>query len=127
MTGIIEKLGITPGPWRLSTNFVRDSFISGPTGNFKNIICQPPGAQKTYRNGEYAPWDNNKHLIAAAPEMLERDIKFLKTIENLSYDINKGFITNPMFLMRKIIESFDFSPDQKATGKSWEEIKELLP
>ena len=63
----------TPGPWKINDNVDFDSFISGPTGKFENVICSSPKSYRRGKNGckNYEPWHNNKLLIAAAPEMLE--------------------------------------------------------
>ena len=102
--GIIEKLGITPGPWKLS-QFKRDSYISGPTGKYSNVICQPP----RYLENGYYPWDVNKQLIVAAPELLEALIDSV-----IYYDFDNPDMCKKICII------------QKATGKSWEEIKALL-
>ena len=67
---VYEVFGITPGPWEINDEVDFDSFISGDTGKYKNVICQPLGTHSAYKTGEYPPWDNNKNLIKASPEML---------------------------------------------------------
>jgi len=68
---------------------------------------------------------NMSEAIAALPDILERDIKFYDTlimivcreIKNNEYGYQ---------IAREIFDAYDFKPDEKATGKTWEEIKELI-
>lgn len=97
MMNIIEKLGITNGPWE-TYNDVRHnapfSVIIGKDG------C---GLSVNIENKK------NSRLIASAPEMLEALI--MMGMENTSYQKRHD-------KCREIAE--------KATGKTWKEIKELL-
>ena len=95
---IVEKLGITPGPWEAEgPGFVgpKDSPIVECSGTSEDCF-----------------------LIAAAPEMLEALIDLTIHIEETYYmresDRKKDY---PLDCMKAI---------QSATGKTWEEIKELL-
>ena len=91
---IIEKLGITPGPWGI------DKKVPG--------IYDAIGPAEV--RGEYCSdyWidcsDEDARLIATAPEMLEALIRSAKILEHIDHI--------------KIIE--------KATGKTWGEVKELI-
>ena len=103
----MSKLKHTPGPWIISDDVDFDSFISGPTGKFENVICSSPRSYKRGKNGckNYKPWHDNKLLIAAAPEMLEALIMIYKVWHEDSILISS---------VKAIIE--------KATGLTIEEI-----
>ena len=105
----MSKLQHTPGPWVISDEVDFDSFISGSTGKFENVICSSPRSYKRGKNGckNYAPWHDNKLLIAAAPEMLEALINVYGLY--LEYDI--CWDNRPI---KQVIE--------KATGMSIEEV-----
>ena len=80
----MSKLKHTPGPWIISDDVDFDSFISGPTGKFENVICSSPRSYERGKNGckNYKPWHDNKLLIAAAPEMLEALINISTAMRN---------------------------------------------
>ena len=111
---IIEKLGITPRPWEAEEDQDRLSmpfYISHTpeTGSIQYVCelgdnCTDNDGSTEYRNAQ---------LISAAPEMLEALID-----EQLSMDMC-GLPDLPGDIKIKSII-------QKATGKSWEEIKELI-
>ena len=88
---IIEKLGITPGPW------VYNRFGD----KFGGIEIEGDGI---YRAPTLHIDHNDARLIATAPEMLEALIRSAKILEHID--------------LIKIIE--------KATSKTWEEVKELV-
>jgi MoxR-like ATPase len=85
---IVEKLGITPGPWRAD--------------DYGTVWAGRAWVVDTSN-------DENSRLIAAAPELLEALIRRALDSEYLSYDDLEADII--------IIE--------RATGKSWEEVKNL--
>ena len=95
---IIEKLGITPGPWKYDK---RHEFIESERDGQR--ICYEASISK------------DGALIAAAPEMLEALIEDIESYEFSPGDMHShyDYIRN-----KKIVE--------KATGKTWEEIKELI-
>jgi hypothetical protein len=115
---IIEKLGITPGPWEIY-----------PGGNFMKV-----GNSEWVKNHESLAgavcdiddWDDktghaiknkkvvpNAQLIATAPEMLEALIELCVDLEESCTG-------------RSEIEDKYEPILQKATGKTWTEIKDLL-
>ena len=94
---IIKKLGITPGPWTINHHDI--NYINDPEWFYR--VCEVSLHRK---------YPGNICLIAAAPEMLEALIKS----EIMDEKLHGG----NDFDNQKIIE--------KATGKTWEEIKELL-
>jgi hypothetical protein len=65
------KLKSTPGPWKLNDEVDFDSFISGNTGKFENVICQSPHSHRK-KCAKYKPWHDNKHLIVTSPDLLQR-------------------------------------------------------
>lgn len=117
---IIEKLGITPGPWRNSEGMTyifadRIGGVSMTKGqmtvaNVRGWGClQYLGEEKAI-----AEQKANEYLIAAAPEMLEALIEAMIAIEYVSdYDI-------PICTKDNVITAIG-----KATGKTWPEIKVL--
>lgn len=110
MSDIIKKLGITPGPWSIEKDIYKHTII-----------------KEEWVIAECTPAIEDVSLIAAAPEMLEALIKDLfhyewemdidlwgrVAIEKLGDDQKEWFIQRI-----KIIE--------KATSKTWEEVRELL-
>jgi hypothetical protein len=102
MNNIIEKLGITPGPWKL--RFCKNS--TPPDIIDVDGSCIDSGLGKITKNVVLA----NLRIMSAAPEMLEALIKS-EVMDEALYGGND-------FDNQKLIE--------KATGKSWEEIRRLL-
>ena len=94
---IIEKLGITPGPWHYGEH-------GHIVTEFGKTVCQTHEDKGFIFKNE----KNNGPIIAAAPEMLEA----------LIFHIENGSCREAH---EKMIDAV-----QKATGKTWEEIKELL-
>jgi hypothetical protein len=98
---LFEKLGITPGPWFVQKRYPGIYDVIGPVES----------------RGEYCSdnWidcsDDDARLIAQAPAMLEALIEWGVYAERFSF-VSKND-KNPF----GIIES--------ATGKTWDEIKEL--
>lgn len=104
MSGIIEKLGITPGPWTPTAFEVPHKCIILHMPNMKSPLKQIPGT--------------DDRLCACAPEMLETLIT--EAVE----EVNR-MNDNPMLSgMKK--EPRNKKLIEKATGKTWEEIKRLL-
>jgi hypothetical protein len=112
MSDIIEKLGIKKWEWEQTERvensldvFIRDIDEKGIAWAYNNKTA---------------------NLIAAAPEMLERDICFIKAVESLKEKCKDIGDTGAFYVIHEVMKHFSFIPDIKATGKSWEEIKELL-
>lgn len=111
---IIEKLGITPGPW----------FNKGKhdiTCNDKYVIPYPDGSRMTIAT----IWDDkmfsigteegNKRLIITAPEILEA------LIENIViYCETFGDFEECEHIQKQILAV------EKATGMTWQEIKGVI-
>lgn len=103
---IIDKLGITPAPWEIGNTNRRESNLMGYCDDLTgsriadctNEYVRPPRIMK----------ESNARLIATAPEMLEALIVI--GLENTNYETRHQ-------ACRDLVE--------KATGKTWEEIKEL--
>ena len=123
---IIEKLGITPGPWK------RSSFINFPKyknnseeWKEKNRIEEKrrvysidgvfiSRSESNFNNYEID--HNNAQVIAASPEMLEALIDIVSEMEPYH---RQGMEDKGLYIKGiKVV--------QKATGKTWQEIKELI-
>ena len=108
---IIEKLGITPGPWDCS----REDDLFGKETECREITAGQ-GFYGSEKNGfdiiAYMS-DANTRLIASAPEMLEALIGIGLALEDYSGGL--GFYNETI---QDVIK--------KATGLELEKIKELL-
>jgi len=93
---LIEKLGITPGPWTSRRGCIAGIFDGGMT---------------MYDGWYNEPDEADLRLMTAAPEMLEALITFRDDISAEAEEESGIYIDD-------IIE--------KATGKTWAEVKELL-
>lgn len=112
MSDIIEKLGITPGPWEKSEK-VCDVVISKSVKELDDEAKRRGHTDIDYYGGfcvAESIFEKNRGVIAAAPEMLEALIK-------LSVDppLDSSVIVE---IIEPIIE--------KSVGMSIYEIKELL-
>jgi hypothetical protein len=96
---MIEKLGITPGPW------VPDFDEYDDINAGKNLVACSIANRKDTK------------LIAAAPEMLEALIEFVMDVEEAYGLSREDFLKNTKPVLNLI---------EKATGKTWEEIKDLI-
>lgn len=115
---MIEKLGITPGPWSVPHFANPDSrcdcgyIFCDPSGN---TICEVFYKRDKDRYSEHRGRQEasaNARLIATAPEMLGALIK----VYNNRGEADKLYIIADR--LKPIIE--------KATGKTWEEIRGLI-
>lgn len=102
---VIEKLGITPAPWR----FIEGKKIHHITSDTAMII-------KTNRDPVVLDrtWDRqtrDHQLIASAPDMLEALIEQVGLLENSEFQ--KSYEK-----LKRVVE--------KATDMSWEEVKEII-
>lgn len=114
---IIEKLGIQKAPWT-GIYFTEPIEI---ISTFENeSVCQIGDEDEYFEEmseNRKKECFKNALLISAAPEMLEALIE--DSINSYNTDCNNPmFNCNPPIKHKKVIE--------KATGKTWEEIKELL-
>ncbi len=100
---IIDKLGISKAPWSTDESDMIEH-VDDATGN-----------AVAYDIGSAA----DKFIISAAPEMLEALIHGILMVENMNKFID---IDSAEYVFR-----FDsIGCVEKATGKSWEEIKALI-
>jgi hypothetical protein len=108
---IIEKLGISNSPWEIKeiSTFRYDKF----NGKRRYVSSNGKGVCGSTKK-------ENANLIAAAPEMLEALIDMLMEFQDYWGIEDEDMCTeiNPILKSLQAI--------QKATGKSWEEIKALL-
>lgn len=115
---IIEKLGITPGPW-MGGDDKRKKMRSthGYLGNRYKDIFTMIAVYSTNTESEHSgdELEANQKLILAAPEMLEALIDSVEICEDFFDDGEPGM---PLYEQKKIIE--------KATGKTWSEIKGIV-
>ncbi len=117
---IIEKLGITPGPWESSGGYnkIFAKRVGGASMTEQNMnVCDIRGWGCLLYHGEdkaVAEQSANENIISAAPEMLEALIDISEAMEENNLDQSVSYRND----IKMIIE--------KATGKSWEEIKDLL-
>lgn len=116
---IIKKLGITPGPWEITGYF--DHLIGvDKTCHQAGIVAElwPNAFTRKYNNVD-------ARLIAAAPEMLKALItagnQFREyALEHTKKGKHEKATTN--YRMSDIC----IDAVTKATGKTWDEIKELM-
>ncbi len=64
-------------------------------------------------------------VVDAAPEMLERDIKFREYLFNEIDKYIKMGDTGMVYTLREVWRNFDFTIDEKATSKTCDEIKKI--
>ena len=108
MSNIIKKLGITAGPWKVNVN---NTGIMKHYGNYEDVPHSSAWGEDSFSIDEATEESRaNDLVIAAAPEMLEDLINLMLFWEGLK-DISKITYVDTI---------------QKATGKSWEEIKTLI-
>ena len=113
---IIEKLGITPGPWEV-------------TGCYKHLVMIDnmfiADCSTNHTKKPYIP--ENTRIIAAAPEMLEALIDLARRKEYEAYNayMDNGWDDKSE---KKATEEVKKYTDiiKNATGLEWEKIKELL-
>lgn len=109
---IIEKLGITASPW----SFRGEIHSSWEILDRNKKIIQS--------DEQYYPWNSDNKadwvLQASAPEMLESHINIVQLVEG----VRNGNLSSEMFV--NMVEGISLYRCEKATNKSWDEIKELL-
>lgn len=94
MTTVLEKLGITEGPWEVNPVHLFD----------ENAEMTVSFYEKRAEQG------NNGHVLNTAPEMLEA----LIMCRRQGFNTWKDFQSH----IERVIE--------KATGKTWSEVKQIL-
>lgn len=114
---IIEKLGITPGPWNAQRGQEENPetmvYVCHPkTECDETTVCNFD--ETDYRENHLS----NARLIAAAPEMLEALIEEVLFIEKNTVSTLHGE-GDPYEKMKAIIE-------KACHPKTWEKIKELI-
>jgi hypothetical protein len=121
---IIEKLGITPGPWCVNFNKWVGGNLGFCTANGGDVPHSSRYVAEAF-SGEDATEESkaNDALIAAAPEMLEALIESVMKAEELNAIINEfddGELSEIIKSDKRV------TAIKKATGKTWEEIKSLI-
>ncbi len=115
---IIELLGITPGPWKSDKQ--ENDFYQIQHSNGLVCLVGHFTAEKTKANS---------NLIAASPEMIEALIEdIMKAERNWLENNDFSFSPTEQSILEEChrLNKDKISIIQKATGKSWEEIKGLL-
>ncbi len=127
--GIIEKLGITPGPWKHSDGmgYIYAQRVGGCQMKMQTMtVANTRGWGCLQYHGEEkanAEINANEYLIASAPEMLEALIEHIYDYEEALEELGDDFEEEETLKEKrmKAIRSI-----QKATNKTWSQIKELL-
>ena len=130
---IIEKLGITPGPWEKDYNGTEHHIKSlGYKGNGTPTVCKYNDDFK--HGGRIMVADNlteeekqaNGNLIASAPELLETLIEELKFIEKFLDE--KASAIGPHWYSEFYERQIDIKSKiiKACHPKKWDEINELL-
>ena len=114
---IFEKMGITI-PWRAVKGHIGTRVC-----NFLRIPDQDGihiHKQQIESNKKAKPMCK---LIAATPDLLERDIKYLQKLEDERKQLELCGMDKAVGGIRMALDSFDFTPDKVATGMSWDDLK----
>ena len=126
--GIIEKLGITPGPWfdENQTPPIRKYYGMRSCGSYSKEIFSISETWSTNSETEHngAEMEANKKMLIATPEMLEALIEIVSKFQSI-VPANTKYVKQ---YQDEFLKNYDIQIKaiQKATGKSWEEIKALL-
>jgi hypothetical protein len=112
---MIEKLGITPGPWEY---YCEKQLVTGSTMGDYTLFFETVRARgENLCRMHNAP---DARIIAASPNMLETLVKNMRDFETInSFCLDNGLPTFDR-AERETREAVE-----KATGKTWEEVKEL--
>ena len=117
---LLEKLGITPGPWQTSGGYGKVFAMRVGGINMEEClmcVCDIRGWGCLQYCGEEkaeAEQEANERLIATAPEMLEALIEFAAEGEESDHEYFPE-------TFKKEIEIIE-----KATDKSWEEVRAIF-
>lgn len=106
--GIIEKLGITPGPWDSHVLMVKTERVDETRLPDESWLDMRERTEPI-RDKIEETQNNDLKLANAAPEMLKALMSVQRYIEGEPWDDTD---------IHEIIE--------KATGRTWEEVKELI-
>ena len=110
--GIIEKLGITPGPWSKTKDlYDPDVCVYDSKGNWLANV----GGGEILSDSRDPISHANARLIAVTPDMLEALIEIREWFDENHL---KHMTGDPIFLYRAI--------EKACYPLKWEEIKELL-
>ena len=116
----IEKLGITKAPWGYK---LEQQNISGSADEGMNIFFETVIDGNGFNICRLQS-KSTAQLIATAPEMLEAlmdEWNFIESYLASNASRNDGYWYNEFLNRQNIIKS----KVEKATGKTWEELKQL--
>ncbi len=117
MSKLTDKLGITPGPWWAETTYIA-AMVKGKRPNGEVIGNMHPSINGLFEQSQN---EANTKCAAAAPEMLEVLIDLLTDALNTRQQTHGDFRGGP-----EKYYSEDIKIIEKATGKTWQEIKQLI-
>ncbi len=105
---IIEKLGISKGPWKLTDSKYDDNRV---VDSDNETVC---AYSYVFPECSIPIDDEDMRLISTAPEMLDNLISMILYYESLGWGSNEVNMNIWKYLA------------EKATGRTWQEIKDLL-
>lgn len=121
MSSIIEKLGITPGHYETRGYNSQGCNHKGITTG--HVDYSKDGFQSS---AVFTESPEIKRIKDAAPEMLERDVKFMQFLDDFIAGCKIANDTGSESTANIIREAFDFTPDENATGLTWEQVREKI-
>jgi len=109
---ILEKIGVTPGPWRWSREYGVE--IKSPLSGWKAAL--------DFSDGEKTP---DRRLVCAAPEMLEDEVRNSADAEKAIKCLDSGDCGSARCILLRIMGR-SLVGAQNATGLKPDEIREMM-